>query len=95
MGLRRAVDEERITEAREKFRQERLHRPETPPLIALNQVERDVAREVYKNMEDCMHVAYEKRTGHWIEGGLNSAQVVDALIHAINISRVAQVEDKP
>lgn len=80
-------------EDREKYRRQALARPEPAPIIALNHVERDAAREVYQTLEAVMKVGYQRRTGQQFPlDGLNSAQVVDEIIHAINLSRLKQAE---
>ena len=95
MTKRRAFGElERIREEREKYRRQSLMRPEAAVLIAVNQVERDAAREAYQTLEAVAHGEYEKRVGERPTcSGLNSGSVVDEILHAINLSRVRQAEE--
>lgn len=95
MAFRRHPDEtERIREEREKYRLKALARPEAVTLVALNHVERDAARDVYETLMAVAHGEYEKRVGERPTcPGLNCGQVVDEIVHAINLSRVRQAEE--
>lgn len=90
-----ALDEaERIKEAREKYRQRQLYRPEAAQVIALNHEERDAARTVYETLVAVQHGEQERRTGVRPEcWGLNAGSVVDEIIRAINLSRVKQAQE--
>lgn len=82
------------TERRERYRREHFYRPEAAPLLALNRAERDAARDAYQILQAVNDTEYEKRTGKEASWGMNSSQVVDELIHAINVSRVRQAEER-
>lgn len=82
-----------LAEQRKKYRAQHHARPDPGALIVLNFADRDAAREVYQTMEAMLHGEIEKRTGKRPECcGLNSASVVDEIVHAINLSRVKQAE---
>jgi hypothetical protein len=91
--MSRRDEAERLERDRERFLAQHYARPDPGGLIVLNFADRDAAREVYQSMEAVMKVGYQKRTGEPFPlDGLNSAHVVDEIIHAINLSRVRQAE---
>lgn len=81
---------------RERSYREHFQRPDAGALIALNQADREAARHAYEILDAVAQCEYRDRTGGKESNypGLGSSQVVDELIHAINISRVKQAESR-